>query len=184
MSSKTKKFFWIAAIIIFLLILGGKFLQGLWHYRTQAVFLSDTQVFEESLAQIHLNIGPRRIALLKKDNVWRIVGQENYPADEAWVKEIIENLTNASLEGVVSTRSEKYKEFNLEGDETIGFEAKDHDGKTLISGFLGKQLLGQWDRLYWRFGDKSEVFIVKGLNRYLFEKSLEDLKKKETKPVK
>lgn len=178
MTSKTSRFFWIAGLLLFVFILGVKGMSRFWQAREKPVFIADTNAFEKSLTELSLEKSKEKIVLKKKENAWRLALPEDYPTEEARVKEIIDALKGASLEDRISQRKDKLESFDLEGDRSISIEAKDDQGKTLLKGFLGKQLLGHWDRLYWRSGQGDGVYVLKGIPRYYFERTVKDFKSK------
>ncbi|GEM_PF-7123858 len=178
MERKIVRFFWVAAIVIFILVIGGKVLQGFLSNHSRAVFLPNPKLFDQTLSELVVEKSGEKIVFTKKGDTWALSAPENYPADGSQVQQVIDSLKSASLEDHLSSRKEKFKDFGLEGEEVIAFSAKDGTGRMLLHGFLGKQMVGQWDSVYYRGDGSDDIYVLKGLNRYLFERNSKDFRSK------
>ncbi|MBI4370314.1 MAG: DUF4340 domain-containing protein [Elusimicrobia bacterium] len=179
MSSRALKYFWIAAILLFILVLAIKMGQGLWGWKAAPVFLRHVKNVEEEIVIIKLMRQQEKIVLEKKNGAWRLSSPEDYSVDEPSVQAMIEAAASAVVEERVTRRAEKHGELAVDQDHAIALSLKTAAGKTAVAGAIGKQLLGSWDRSYFKFDGKNDVYIIKGLPRYQFDKSLRELKSKK-----
>ncbi len=150
--------------------------RGVLDYKRMPAFARHTKNLAKDATTLNVERLAEKIVLEKKDGVWTLASSQNYPAQESTVNDILAALGSAELEERVSSRSDRFADFELDDVRSIKFSAKNEAGRVLAAGRMGKQVLGSWDRSYFAPQDASAVYIVKGLPRYQLDKSAIDFK--------
>ena len=114
------------------------------------------------------------VKLMKKDGRW-IVGEKNYPAEEAVVSGLVKKLDELKLIDLV-TKKEFYERFDLSDDRAARVTVKGN-GKVLRDILVGKKG-GAGDTAYVKFPDKKEVYLANGSLSFELGKDVEGFRTK------
>jgi len=124
---------------------------------------------EKNISEIIIEGIPAKVLLHKESNAWYI--QENktsYPADTEKIKKIIEAVKGFKKDEVVSTNTNKHKEFGI-GNQTLSFVVN----KKKNTLFIGNGYA--FEKNYVRLNDEKEIYIAGGFQSILSESSYKEL---------
>lgn len=175
MRSKTLVKLWIATGALLSFAVVAYFVREIRDFKRMPEFLKGVKESKDITALKMERLG-ETIELEKKDGQWYLVSPENYPAQENVVTEIVTALLGSELEERISTRPDRFADYELDDARSIRFWAQTAGGKTAAAGKLGKQVPGSWDRSYFSPENTSDIYIVRGLPRYSLDKRLSDFK--------
>jgi hypothetical protein len=111
--------------------------------------------------------GTPALEVKKGDNGWVVVDRHNYPADEAKLRKLITNLTEAKVLEEKTSNPESYKALGVEdiGDAAAGGVQIEIDGpKQPIKLIVGKQAQGAQSQYVRRAGEPKSWLVNKSID--------------------
>ena len=118
--------------------------------------------------EISQNAGKDKV-VLKLDGKWRITAPAQHDADQSLAKTALEQLEKVEFADVVTEKTEKFGEFEVEGEKGCRVVAKDGAGKALFDAVVGKAAGGF---TLVRPSGKNEVWQASGLFKNTYARDL------------
>lgn len=167
---KKKEYIALAVIIVLL----GSYLLLRSSDRTQYELPTIEDITPEDITRIDITASGEGVELSRSDDEWRI-GENEYPADESKVKEILSVLKNLKLTALVSETG-VYSPYDLTEDKKI--EVRAWTGDRLVRNLAIGKTADTYQHTFVQLGDDPNVYHASGNFRQTFDKSVEDLRDK------
>jgi len=106
---------------------------------------------------------------------WTVVNADNYPADEAVINEMMEEVLTLTKDQLISNNPQNWNKFNVTSTTGIEVIFKEREDREIAHFWVGK-MGTSYGTQYIRKNNLDEVYLVnKNLNQY-FTKTLDDWK--------
>ena len=116
------------------------------------------------------NAGKGEVVLEKQGDAWKVVKPVDYPANQAHVKALIDNLKELRLKDSIDTGKTQYAAFDLEDEKAVRVQLY-KDATKAFDLYFGKSgSRGQMTRLT----DKDGVYVTSGYSSYLYTREVKD----------
>jgi hypothetical protein len=116
------------------------------------------------------NAGKGEVILEKQGDAWKVVKPVNYPANQAHVKALIDNLKELRLKDSIDTGKTQYAAFDLEDEKAVRVQLY-KDATKAFDLYFGKSgSRGQMTRLT----EKDGVYVTSGYSSYLYTREVKD----------
>jgi hypothetical protein len=116
------------------------------------------------------NAGKGEVVLEKQGDAWKVTKPVNYPANQANVKSLIDNLKELRLKDSIDTGKTQYAAFDLEDDKAVRVQLYKDSAKAFDLYFGKSGSRGQMTRLT----DKDGVYVTSGYSSYLYTREVKD----------
>jgi hypothetical protein len=116
------------------------------------------------------NAGKGEVVLEKQGDSWKLTKPVNYPANQANVKALIDNLKELRLKDSIDTGKAQYATYDLEDEKAVHVQLY-KDATKAFDLYFGKSgSRGQMTRLT----DKDGVYVTSGYSSYLYTREVKD----------
>jgi hypothetical protein len=116
------------------------------------------------------NAGKGEVVLEKQGDAWKVTKPVNYPANQAHVKALIDNLKELRLKDSIDTGKTQYAAFDLEDEKAVRVQLYKDTTKAFDLYFGKSGTRGQMTRLT----DKDGVYVTSGYSSYLYTREVKD----------
>ena len=160
-----KNIFILCTVLFFLIVLYGiiKIIQQIKKPARPRIEINPEKVTNFTISS------EKGIYRFKKEfDEWKI---EEFKCDKKLIEQFFEKIKNLRLIDIISENKERWQEFEV--TETSGIKVEFLN----VSFILGKMAY-DWSHYYFRFTNKNEIWLSKGLERYFLDKSLNDWRDK------
>ena len=106
----------------------------------------------------------KRVVIEKETDTWFIIEPFRYRADKGSVENFINKLLDLTLEGIISTKKDKHKNFELDEEKGIRLKLEMAQGENI--NFIFGKMAPDYAHIYLRFPDTEEVYLATSLKRY------------------
>lgn len=157
-----------------LLLIGGLSVaekQG-WSLKHQVDMGVDWQQMGQNLHQVEIATSNEPVILERQGTQWTVNGFE---ADPDKTTQLIEGLKQLEVSALVSQNPDKHSQYDMAAEQ--GLEVKLIAGTEAVKLILGGRAVGSG--FYLRLDSSDTVYLVKGIDRSLFENSLDDWRNKQ-----
>jgi Domain of unknown function (DUF4340) len=116
------------------------------------------------------NAAKGEVVLEKQGDTWKVTKPVNYPANQANVKSLIDNMKEIRLKDSIDTGSTQYASYELDGDKTVHVQLFKDNAKAVDLYFGKSGTRGQMTRL----ADKEGVYVASGYSAYLYTREVKE----------
>jgi hypothetical protein len=142
-------------------------LAALYFYRQVPRYQKPFAPLSEKVQRVRLQQGPATLELALDGKEWKVYAGTApvVLAQGDKVKSLLSGLENVALEDVISDRVDRAAEFEVSPE--LGRRVTLFDAKAVIlaDGLFGK-MTPDTSHLYFRFPDKPQVYLARGIRRY------------------
>jgi len=110
------------------------------------------------------------VVLEKQGESWRVTKPVDYPANQANVKSLLDNLKELRLKDSIDTGRTQYAAFDLEDEKAVHVQLFKDTSKAFDLYFGKSGTRGQMTRLT----DKEGVYVTSGYSSYLYTREVKD----------
>ncbi len=122
------------------------------------------KIESEKISEFSITSNKGTCKFKKEFNVWRV---NDFKADKKLIDQLFDKIKNIQLTDIISESKDRWDEFEVTESSGVKLELPG------VSFFIGK--IGySWDCFYFRFADKDEVWLSKGLSRGFVERPFEE----------
>lgn len=132
--------------------------------------------WKDDLTEITVKNNGTEILFSKNGNDW-VVGADKFKCDKAVTDELVNSLRDMKISALISETA-NYNIYELEAAKGIQITAK-KDGKVLRDFVIGKNSAGGQKQAYIKLAGKDKIYLVNGLSRTDFTKSVNDYRDKK-----
>ncbi len=125
-----------------------------------------------SKAATRLKIGSE-VELALKDGSWKVERPTDYPAEAAFIQDVLDRLPKLEASEFLSETPSKYALFEVAPPGALRFSAFAGGAKPELDVWIGKSG-DTYDSFYFRHADGTKVFEARGLPRYLLDRRPND----------
>ncbi|MFN3966617.1 MAG: DUF4340 domain-containing protein [Endomicrobiia bacterium] len=156
-----KNVFILSGILVFFILIFG-IIKLVQYFKKPAQ--PRIEIFPEKITEFTISSEKGTYRFKKEFDMWKI---NNYRCDKKLVEDFFEKVKNLKLTDIISENKDKWHEFEV--DESSGIKVQ-LPNVTFLIGKIGHT----WNQSYFRFADRNEIWLSKGLERYFIDKSLND----------
>jgi Domain of unknown function (DUF4340) len=121
------------------------------------------------------NAGKGEVVLEKQGDTWKLTKPVDYPANQANVKSLIDNLKELRLKDSIDTGKTQYAAFDLEDEKAVRVQLYKDNTKAFDLYFGKSGSRGQMTRLT----DKDGVYVTSGYSSYLYTRDVKEWRDRE-----
>jgi hypothetical protein len=125
---------------------------------------------------IHLSTKEGAVTLKKTGSKWKLTEPIDFPANDSYVKTLLEKVGGLEYENAVTSSKDKYAQYEL-GDSAIYVELGDEAGKK--DKFYSGKPSSTYTHTYMRKEGSDEVWLVSGSPKSSFNRRLTDWRDKK-----
>ena len=115
---------------------------------------------------IHIKNKDGEVTLKKVGGAWRVAEPYNYQANPSYMNTLLKKLAELQFESLITTKKDKYVDYEVEGDEAAYVEVG-VEGAKIDKFYCGKPSK-TYTHTYMRPADSDEVWLVAGTPRSSF----------------
>ncbi len=116
------------------------------------------------------------ITLEKVNQIWRVTEPVDYPAEQRSVHETLTKLDIMEIENLVTSRPDRFAEYQVDDSAGVSVEIKAGGKKT--AGFVMGKPSSTYRHTYFRKEGSNDVYMIEGSFKYFFDRSLKDWRNK------
>jgi hypothetical protein len=116
------------------------------------------------------NAAKPEVVLEKQGDAWRVTKPVDYPANQANVKSLIDNLKEIRLKDSIDTGKTQYATYDLDADKAVHVQLFKDTAKAIDLYFGKSGTRGQMTRL----SDKDGVYVTTGYSSYLYTRDVKE----------
>jgi len=118
----------------------------------------------DNIVRVAIQEGDKKITIEKEGQEWIITEPIRYRADREKVTSLMDKIGNLTLDGIISDKKEKHKNFDLGEGQGIEMKLEMKNGDSLSSIF-GK-MAADYSHIYLRLADSDEVYLATSIRKY------------------
>jgi len=126
---------------------------------------------------VHIRNKDGEITMKRIGGTWRITDPYDYPANPSYVETLIKKLVDLKYESLITSRKDKYEDFEVEGEEAAYVEVGKED--EVVDKFYCGKPSKTYTHTYLRKADSDEVWLVAGTPRSSFTRKPNDWRDKK-----
>ena len=153
----------LLAVLVLQLIIWGLVSTDRNVVREQKDFLANDT---GAVNYIHIKNKDGEVTLKKVGGAWRMTEPYNYQANPSYMNTLLKKLEELKYESLITSKKDKYTDYEVEGDEAAYVEVGVEGGK--IDKFYCGKPSKSYSHTYLRRADSDEVWMVVGTPRSSF----------------
>jgi len=118
----------------------------------------------DDIVGVVIQEGNKKVAIEREGEEWIIIEPIRYRADRDKITNLMNRIGNLTLDGIISDKKEKHKNFDIGEGKGIQMKLKMKNGDSFS--FIFGKMAADYSHIYLRLPDSDKVYLATSIRKY------------------